>query len=88
MSQKELQKRYWKANLAVLAGLLSIWFVFSCVLSIFLVDPLNEFKLDGFPVGFWISQQGAILIFIALIFAYVLIMRKLDRKYGVEEEKH
>ena len=78
---------YWRANLIVLAILLAIWFLFSCVFSIFLVDRLNEFKLGGFPLGFWIAQQGTIYVFIVEIIAYVLIMKKLDRKFDVEEEE-
>jgi putative solute:sodium symporter small subunit len=61
-------------------------FLFSCVFSIFLVDRLNEFKLGGFPLGFWIAQQGTIYVFVVEVLAYVLIMRKLDRKYDVEED--
>ncbi|MDP6190862.1 MAG: DUF4212 domain-containing protein, partial [Gammaproteobacteria bacterium] len=29
---------------------------------------------------------GSIYVFVLLIFAYVLIMNKLDRRYGVEED--
>jgi len=77
---------YWRANLIVLGVLMSIWFLFSCVLSIFLVDWLNEFKLGGFPLGFWIAQQGTIYVFIVEVIAYVFIMKKLDHKYDVEED--
>ncbi len=76
---------YWRANLIVLGILLSIWFLFSCVFSIFLVDRLNEYKLGGFPLGFWIAQQGTTVVFIILTATYVGIMSKLDRKYDVEE---
>ncbi len=86
-SPKQSHHRYWRANLLVLGGLLAVWFLFSCVLSIFLVDWLNQFKLGGFPLGFWIAQQGTIYVFIVLIITYVLIMKKLDRKYDVEEEQ-
>jgi putative solute:sodium symporter small subunit len=84
--KKSPHQKYWRANLMVLGVLLAIWFLFSCVFSIFLVDWLNEFKLGGFPLGFWIAQQGTIYVFIIEIIAYVMIMRKLDYKYGVEEE--
>ena len=86
MSPAEQHKRYWRANLTVLSILLAIWFISGCVLSIFLVEPLNQIKMAGFPIGFWISQQGTIIVFIALILAYVIIMKRLDRKYGVEEK--
>ncbi len=86
-SPRQAHHQYWRANLIVLAILMAIWFLFSCVFSIFLVDRLNEFQLGGFPLGFWIAQQGTIYVFIVEIIAYVLIMKKLDRKYDVEEEE-
>jgi putative solute:sodium symporter small subunit len=36
--------------------LLSIWFVVSYLLGIVFVEPLNQFHLGGFPVGFWFSD--------------------------------
>ena len=33
--------------------LLSIWFVVSYLLGIVFVEPLNQFQLGGFPLGFW-----------------------------------
>jgi putative solute:sodium symporter small subunit len=85
MIEPSPHQRYWRANLRVLLALLIVWFFVSCVLSIFLVEPLNRFSLGGFPLGFWIAQQGSIYLFIVLILIYVLIMRRLDRKYNVHE---
>jgi len=31
---------------------------------------LNSIHLGGYPLGFWFAQQGAMYIFIALIFYY------------------
>jgi putative solute:sodium symporter small subunit len=65
--------------------LLIIWFVASYGLGIFFVDSLNEIKIGGFKLGFWFAQQGAIYVFVILIFVYVGLMNKLDKKYGVDE---
>jgi putative solute:sodium symporter small subunit len=43
-------------------------------------------KLGGFPLGFWFAQQGSIYVFVILIFVYVHLMNKLDKKYGYDEE--
>ena len=85
--KKSPHQQYWRANLLVLGVLMSIWFLFSCVLSIFMVDWLNQFKLGGFPLGFWIAQQGTTVVFILLVAAYVLIMKKLDHRYDVEDDE-
>lgn len=78
-------KAYWRANILFVTVLLLVWFTVSCVLSIFLVNSLNEIHIGGFPLGFWFSQQGAILTFILLIFVYAVGMTMIDRKFGVEE---
>jgi len=82
---KEKMKAYWKENLKYLAILLSIWFLVSYVFGIFLVDQLNTIKLGGFKLGFWFAQQGSMYVFVILIFIYVRLMNKLDKKYGVDE---
>ena len=77
---------YWRANLRLLAVLLTIWFVVSYGCGIFLAGWLDQFHLGGYPLGFWFAQQGAIYVFIALIFVYVWRMNRLDRKFNVHEE--
>lgn len=77
---------YWRKNLLLVAILLTIWFVVAFLLGIVFVGPLNEFRLGGFPLGFWIAQQGSIVVFVLLVLAYALCMRWLDRHYDVHEE--
>jgi len=84
MSKKDM-KAYWKENLGYLAILLSVWFLVSYVFGILLVDQLNTIKLGGFKLGFWFAQQGSMYVFVILIFVYVKLMNKLDKKYGVDE---
>lgn len=78
--------QYWRQNLKYLGILLSIWFIVSFGCGILFADTLNQIKLGGFPLGFWFAQQGSIYVFVILIFVYVRLMLRLDRKYGVEEE--
>ena len=75
---------YWRANLRVMAILLSIWFFASFGLGILFVEPLNAFSIGGFPLGFWFSQQGSIYIFVALIFVYARWMDRIDARFGVD----
>ena len=79
-------KAYWRENLRLLVILLSIWFTVSFGFGILLVDFLNQIPLFGFKLGFWFAQQGSIYVFVVLIFVYVVRMRTLDCKYGVEED--
>ena len=77
---------YWKANLRLMISLLVVWFLVSFGCGILFVDYLNQFRLFGFKLGFWFSQQGSIYIFVILIFVYVWRMNKLDKRYGVDED--
>jgi len=76
---------YWKENIRLVIILLSIWATVSFGCGILLVDVLNEFTFMGFKLGFWFAQQGAIYVFVALIFIYAIKTHKLDQKYGVDE---
>ncbi|MGE0484422.1 MAG: DUF4212 domain-containing protein [Gammaproteobacteria bacterium] len=77
---------YWRANLKVLAVLLGVWGVVSFGCGILFVDVLNDYRLFGFKLGFWFAQQGAIYVFVILIFVYAAVMRRLDRRYGVDDD--
>lgn len=84
MSDKNLQE-YWQKNLRLLGVLLAIWFLVSYGFGIIFADYLNQFKIGGYKLGFWFAQQGAIYVFVVLIFVYVNRMNKLDKEYGVDE---
>ena len=82
----ERNQGYWKANLSLVSKLLVVWFVVSFGCGILFVDALNEIELGGYKLGFWFAKQGAIYVFVILIFVYVKKMNQLDREFGVEED--
>lgn len=88
MMDPDRRRAYWRRNLLYLAVLLTIWFAVSYGCGILFVDELNTVRLPGtgFKLGFWFAQQGSIYVFVALIFVYVWLMNRLDRRFGVEEE--
>ena len=78
---------YWRTNLGYVAGLLIVWFVVSYGCGILFVDQLDRIRVGGFKLGFWMAQQGSIYCFVVLVFVYVQLMNRLDRKYrGGQEE--
>lgn len=85
--ENDNNKNYWRANLKVSAILLIIWFTVSFGFGILLVEPLNQIAFFGFKLGFWWAQQGAIFVFVILIFVYARIMKHIDRKFGVQDEE-
>ena len=86
-----MHKDYWRANLKILMILLSIWFLVSFGFGIIFSDFLDRYQIGGFKLGFWFAQQGSIYLFVVLIFIYVHLMNKLDKKYkdhNDEEDKY
>jgi len=79
-------KAYWSATLGLLAKILIIWFLVSFGAGILFADALNSIKLGGYPLGFWFAHQGAMYVFIALIFWYAKKMGEIDRKFDVHED--
>ena len=85
MSKPNQAKAYWRENIKYVLILLAIWFVVSYGAGIVFKDALNSIKLGGFKLGFWFAQQGSMYVFVILIFVYVRLMNKLDKKYGYDE---
>lgn len=81
------RRAYWRANLRYLAVLLAIWFAVSFGCGVLLAPWLNQWRLPGtgFKLGFWFAQQGSIYAFVVLIFVYVRLMARLERRMGVRE---
>ena len=77
--------RYWQSNLKLVAACLVVWFVASFLFGIMLVEPLNNIRLGGYKLGFWFAQQGSIYVFVALIFIYTVQMRRLEKRFGVDD---
>ena len=75
-------------NLLILFILLSIWFLVSFGFGIIWSENLDQIKFGGFKLGFWFAQQGSIYFFVIIIFIYIFLMNKLDKKfYSNHQEK-
>ena len=81
------EKVYWKKNIRIVLSLLAVWFFVSFGMGILLVDVLDNFRIFGFKLGFWMAQQGSIFCFVIIIFVYVYRMNKLDHQYDLDEDQ-
>jgi putative solute:sodium symporter small subunit len=79
------QQGYWRRNLELTAALLGIWFLATFGVIWFARD-LNEFSVFGFPLAFYMGAQGALIIYILIIWYYARRMNELDEEYGVRED--
>ena len=85
--QNSKVKVYWEKNIRIVLSLLAVWFFVSFGMGILLVDVLDNFRIFGFKLGFWMAQQGSIFCFVILIFVYVYRMNKLDHQYDMDEDQ-
>ena len=61
------------------AGLLLLWVLVSFVATYFARD-LQILVFGGWPLGYWIAAQGAVLVFIAIVVVYAGAMNHFERK--------
>jgi putative solute:sodium symporter small subunit len=84
MQLTQKHNEYWHKNLVITAILLLVWFIVTFV-EAWYARELNTITFLGFPLGFYMSAQGSLIVYVALIGIYALLMRKLDLEYKVDE---
>jgi len=78
-------QEYWSKNLSITGILLFIWFVATFVVGFFAREL--SFNFFGWPFAFWMGAQGALIIYVIIIWYYARYMNNLDIEYGVEEKE-
>ncbi len=86
MDLSEKQRLYWQKNLRITAVLMTIWFVVTFVVGFF-ARPLSEVTFFGWPFSFWVGAQGALVVYVLIIWYYARTMNRLDQEFGVAEEE-
>ena len=84
MELTQKHREYWRKNLVITAILLAVWFVATFVVG-WNARELNNVSFLGFPLGFYMSAQGSLIIYVLIIWYYARFMNKLDVEYGVDE---
>ena len=70
---------YWRRTQRLTSALLLFWALVSFGLTYFARDL--SFQFFGWPFGFWVAAQGAILVFIAIVAYYAYATHRLDELY-------
>jgi putative solute:sodium symporter small subunit len=73
---------YWRRVRRLTAALLLVWLVvaFGLVCE---ARTLNGFSFFGWPLGFWVAAQGALLVFLALVVIYAWVMDRIEKSEQV-----
>ena len=77
------QRHYWRRNQALTAALLAVWFAVTFGVAFFARD-LN-FRFFGWPFSFWVGAQGALLVYLAIVWGYARGMAALDEAHSLNE---
>ena len=85
--ESKVRQIYCRENRRWMLILGTIWFAVSLGCGGLWVEPLNTIQIGGFKLGFWFAQQGAIYIFIILIFVYARVMARLEQRLGLGESE-
>jgi putative solute:sodium symporter small subunit len=79
----EMRRVYWQKNLRITGILLAVWFFITFVLGYFAREL--SFNFFGWPFAFWVGAQGALVVYVAIIWFYGRYMNKLDEQFGIQE---
>ncbi|MDL2357766.1 MAG: DUF4212 domain-containing protein [Pseudomonadota bacterium] len=75
--------RHWQRTRRLTFALLALWLAAS-FFSVFFARELAGLSLFGWPLSFYLAAQGAALIYLSILAAYALAMRRFDRRYARE----
>ena len=84
MQLTKKHREYWRRNLKLTLVLLAIWFVSTFGMGYF-ARELASINFFGWPLSFYMSAQGSLIIYMIIIYVYAKRMRALDEEYGVHE---
>jgi putative solute:sodium symporter small subunit len=73
-------RTHWRGLLRRTLLLLAVWFVAGPFLGVLVADRINALSIGGLPLGFWMAQQGAIYVFVAIIFLYAWLADRADAR--------
>lgn len=80
-----MRETHWRRTRNLMIIHLVVWFVFAYLVHWF-APQLNQIKLLGFPLGYYMAAQGSLFAFVIQLFIFVKQQDKVDRECGVAEE--
>ena len=68
-----------------------IYFIIWAIVSygvVLIAEPLSDIYFNGFPFHYFMGAQGALAVFIILLFVNAIVGDKIDKKYGIDHNKN
>jgi putative solute:sodium symporter small subunit len=87
-TEQEREEAHWRKTTNLMLTHLGIWFFFGYIVHMF-VNVLNKVTIPilGFPLGFYMAAQGALIVFVVQLFLFARQQNKIDREFGFAEEE-
>ena len=76
---------HWRRTRRLMIAHLTVWFIFAYVVHWFAL-PLNNINFFGWPLGYYMSAQGSLIVFVVMLFVFARQQDKIDRDFGVAED--
>lgn len=80
-----IAEAYWRRTRRLTFALVILWLFITFGLTWF-ARTINEVVILGFPLGFYMAAQGALVIYLMIIWWYNRQMKRLDAEFGVDDE--
>jgi putative solute:sodium symporter small subunit len=77
------RSRHWQRTRSLTMLLLALWLTASFC-TVFFARELAQLSLFGWPLSFYMAAQGAALIYLAILGAYAVELRRFDRRFKRE----
>lgn len=79
-------EQYWRTTRRLTAGLLLVWAAVSFLPGWF-ADELNTVVFFGWPFGFYMAAQGALIVFLLIVWFYDFWMTRLERRHALDADE-
>jgi len=76
---------YWNKTSRLMWIIMTLWVIFSFVIPAFAIQ-LNQVKIFGFPLGFYMAAQGSLIFYVVVCFWNASAQNKIDEEFGVAED--
>jgi putative solute:sodium symporter small subunit len=75
--------RHWQRTRSLTMLLLALWLAASFC-TVFFARELAQLSVFGWPLSFYMAAQGAALVYLAILGAYALALRRFDHRFQRE----
>lgn len=75
---------YWARTTRLMAVTIFIWAILGFGVHFFAVE-LNKITILGFPLGFYLAAQGALIGFVVLIFWFSRKQEQIDAEFSAKK---